>query len=325
MVKRALPSNDETATIPVMNALNSDKIQSLREHTSWTQLQMYMRCSMQYYFRYVLGHKERPKLIMSNGSAGHEALELNAKHKIASGEDQPLEQIISNYDQALTKELADFEKSDFEPDDSIPAIKDATTQSLTVWRVKEAPLVTPITAELEFTIPLPETETFQYPTKPVTGKIDRISKRLRTVIPGRPRQARTEVVDYKFPQRLPSNLQELANMNDQLTTYDLVLTMAKTPTDDLGFEHFVPPTKTIPSRILQTYRSPELMTPQARVNKQSRLLYKFRTVSRAITSGIFLPTDNPQICGQCGFRQMCQSSLVKSDYDALQIRQQGAR
>ena len=285
---------------------------------------MYLRCSMQYYFRYVLGLKERPKLYMSNGSAGHTALELNSKNKIATGADQKLEEILQNYHDAFDKEIKDFEKSDFKPDDDPGTTKNVTDQILTVYRHRIAPDIRPIAVELDFTVPLPATEDFEFETKPMQGKIDLVASRGRIMQPNAKPMDRKGVFDNKFPQRLPSNLQDLADINDQTTVYDMALTMAGAPPDDLGFIHFVPPTKTIASRIITTYRSAELMKPENRLRRHQRLLYKIRTTARAIAHGIFIPTDDPRICAGCGFRDRCQFSLVKNDYDALMIRQKGA-
>jgi hypothetical protein len=268
---------------------------------------------MQYYFRYVLDLKERPKLHMSNGTAGHRALELNALHKIETQQDQPLEQILDNFSDAFTKELNNFEPTDFAPDDNADATKDGTVQSLSIYRKLNAPLVQPLAVELAFTIPIATTEEFQEEAPPVQGHIDIIERQIAST--------RIELLDNKFPTRLPSSLQDLANLNDQLTVYDYAMNAIGQKPDELGFLHFVPPTKTLPSRIIKTLRANELLRPQARGRRYERLLYKIRTVTRGIRTGIFIPTDNPQTCRPCGYNQICQYSLAKNDYNVLQIRQ----
>lgn len=290
------------------------------EHTSFSQLNMYLRCSMQYYFRYVLGKKERPKLVMARGKAGHEAVELNAIHKIATKQDQPVEQILDNFSTSWDKQLKEFEPSDFDPGEKPDEEKDHTIETLRLYRGKHAPNETPEAVELEFLVPIPKTEEHQEEVKPVMGRIDIINRVKRIVVEGAKAVERTEVKDRKFPSRLPSNMQQAANMSDQLNLYDLVMTRAGKPTQDLGFQHFVPPTKTLGPRIKDIYRSPELMLPKPRAARHERIIYKLRTAAKGIRGGIFLPQDDPRVCNNCGFRDICQFSLVKKDYDYLQFR-----
>lgn len=299
-------------------------VETTRPHFSFSQLSTFLRCSMMYYFRYVLGLKGRPALNLARGTSGHHALELNAKYKILNKVDQPLEAITDNFSTRFDKELSQFEPGDLEPGENPGREKDATIQTLTYYRLSQredgAAASTPVAIELDFTVPLPATEEHPDELKPITGKIDKIAKRTRIVTPrGRPIE-RTEMLDEKFPARKPSNVQLLADMSDQLTMYDLVLNRSGVATADIGFEHFIPPTKTISARIETTYRSLPLMTKAARASRHERLLYKLRQAARQIAAGIFMPVDDPRVCSNCEFRKMCQYSLAKTDYDALLIR-----
>ncbi len=296
-----------------------------RDHFSFSQLSMYLRCSMQYYFRYVLGLKERPKLDLARGRAGHGALETNARHKVATKSDQSVEQILDNFSTTFNTELAELESGDLAADENPGKTKDATIETLRLWRLRDAPKIQPHAVELEFLIPLPPTEEHHDEVKPINGKIDLISDRPVIMTPrGRP-VIKTTIVDEKFPGRKPSNALEQALMSDQLTLYDLVLSRAGKPVDVLALEHFIPPTTKLPARVELSARSPQAMRPLARKARHERLLYKLRTVARAIRAGIFVPTDDPKDCSWCGFRERCQYSLVKSDYDALMIRSKTTR
>jgi len=286
---------------------------------------MYLRCSMQYYFRYVLGLKERPKLDLARGRAGHESLEANARHKVATKSDQTVEQILDNFSTSFDREVAELEPGDLEPGQKPGETKDLTVETLRLWRLRDAPKIQPHAVELEFLIPLPPTEEHHDEVKPINGKVDLVSTRPVILTPrGRPVPKLT-IVDEKFPSRKPSNALELALMSDQLTLYDLVLSRAGKPPDVVGLEHFIPPTKTLGPRVELSIRNPAAMRPQARKARHERLLYKLRTVARAIRAGIFVPTDDPKDCSWCGFRERCQYSLVKSDYDAMMIRARSTR
>ena len=287
-------------------------------HTSFSQLTMYLRCSMQYYFRYVLGLKQRPRLFFANGTAGHKALETNALHKIAHGEDQALDAMLATFSDTYDKEVAELEKRDLKPGDDIGKTKDGTVNVLTYYRNVEAPLVTPRAVEMEFLVPLPATETYQTETPPVNGFIDQVSVRRPEPWRKLGRRLRTSVDDHKFPaRRMPQAKIDLSTQHDM---YDLVLTRAGVPTDDLTLQVFLPPNKKEGPRVERMYRDAALMTPEARAARHERLLYKLRTVARGIKEGIFVPTDDPQTCAGCGYRDMCQFSLVKKDYEELQLR-----
>lgn len=298
-------------------------IETTRPHFSFTQLAMFLRCSFQFYFRYVLGLKERPNLNLARGSAGHVALELNAKSKMQTGVDQSVEQILDTFSDAFAKELATLEPSDLEPGDNPDREKDTTAEILRYYRLSKkddgAAASTPKAIELDFTIPIPPADD-GFEVKPITGKIDKIATRQRIIIPNARPVERTEVLDAKFPSRKPSGVEQLAELSDQLTVYDFVLTQAGVPTADVGFEHFIPPTKTIGPRVERTYRPLVAMTPERRASRHQRLLYKLRQAARQIQAGIFIPTDDPKDCSWCGFRTMCQYSLAKDDYTAMLIR-----
>lgn len=295
-------------------------ITTTRDHFSFSQLSMYLRCSMQYYFRYVLGLKQRPKLDLARGRAGHTALETNARFKIINKADQSVEEILDTFSTDFDKEIAKIEAADFDPGQDPSVTKDNTVETLRIWRHREAPNIEPIAVELEFLIPLDATEEHHDEIKPVNGKIDIISRRPIIVMPRARPVIKTTIIDEKFPGRKPSNAPELALMSDQLTLYDMVLSRAGKPVDAIGLEHFIPPTKTLPAHIETSWRDPAAMKAGPRAARHERLLYKLRTVARAIKAGIFIPTDDPKDCGWCGYRQMCQYSLVKSDYEALMIR-----
>jgi hypothetical protein len=99
-----------------------------------------------------------------------------------------------------------------------------------------------------------------------------------------------------------------------------VLTQAGVQTADVGYMHLIPPTKTIGPRIIRTYRSPELMKPAARAARHARLLFKLRSAAKQIAAGIWNFADDPRVCSTCPYRKVCQGSLAKDDYTALQIR-----
>ena len=60
-------------------------------HLSVTQLKMFLRCPLQYEFRYIKGLKVPPVEAMTLGKSIHSTLEENYKQKIETKKDLPIE------------------------------------------------------------------------------------------------------------------------------------------------------------------------------------------------------------------------------------------
>lgn len=301
----------------------------VREHISFSQISMWQRCSLQYYYRYIEGWKERPSLNLARGKAGHAAVEHNLKSKMKTGEDVPIDVMLDVFSQEYDHELSGFEDTDLMPGENIGKTKDDTVKVLATYRHEEAPLMIPKMVEAEFSIEVPAPED-GHPIRPVIGRMDLIGDRdpslaaeygINLDILDPINQTRfSAVIDHKFVTRL-SKTQADIDLSDQLTLYDMVMAKSGLPTDRLGFELFIPPLKTQKARIVQLLRDPNMMTPEVRQQRHDRLIYKIQTIERAIAYGIFVPTDDPKVCGWCGYKDRCQKSLVKDDYDALALRQ----
>lgn len=299
-----------------------------KKHRSYSQFSLFQRCSLAYYYRYILQWKERPSLALANGKAGHAAVEKTLQYKLDSeGQLPELEVVLDTFSDEYKKETEALEPGDLDEGQDIGKTKDQTVALLNLYLNTEAPLITPIAVEAEFTIDIPRTEDFDFDVPQVVGRIDRVSKSPRQRPQGRTltdawkNVTSTEVMDSKFVQRIQS--QGKIDMSDQLTLYDMHMHQIGLPTDRLGHELFIPPNTRNPARIIPIIRSDAMMTPDIRANRHDRLLYKMRTIERAIQSGIFIPTDDPVICAYCGFNTVCQASKV-TEWQALQIRQRNA-
>jgi len=85
-----------------------------KDHISPTQINMYLRCPAQYYFRYVEELRVPPSGAMTQGRAVHEANKVNYGQKVESGSDLPLSDLIDAYSDAFeeSQEETDFEGED---------------------------------------------------------------------------------------------------------------------------------------------------------------------------------------------------------------------
>jgi len=281
-----------------------------RAHLSFSQLDTYRSCSWKYYLRYLTDIPGEPSLPLAVGSAGHSALEKNARRKIKTGADMPLPDLLDFFSDVYDDETSDIKPENLDDDEDIGKSKDLTVEVIKVHHVKRAPRVLPVVVEWEFNIDLSIPE-YDYPLRVINGKVDIIDTNYN-------------VFDYKFPSRRNPKTVSEANMSPQLTLYDraFFLSTGKYPMK-LGFISMLPPgvdpVKT-PAEPREVPRDREEMRPSVRAARWDRLAFQFMQTDKAIDAGIFIPADDPKTCSWCDYRKICQNSLVKDDYLAASIR-----
>lgn len=118
-----------------------------------TQVEMYLRCPRQYEIRYVLGHKQMPGWVLTEGNATHGALEFNNLHKIKTGADLPTDEVFTRFaDELVTREKQDQPVDDngkrVTGDDIDESIK-VTGKAVRAYMDDVAPTMAPVTAERE--------------------------------------------------------------------------------------------------------------------------------------------------------------------------------
>jgi putative RecB family exonuclease len=148
-------------------------------YLSVTQLKMYLRCPLQYFFRYVCHLKVPPGSELTLGRSVHEAIGDNYRQKITSAKDLPfgdVADIFSTRWEAEAKETV-FLKTYFD---------------------EVAPHVQPVQVEREFLVDIKQTRL------PVKGYIDLIDNR-------------GNIIDHKTSKR--SYPQDAAEKDLQLTAY----------------------------------------------------------------------------------------------------------
>lgn len=288
-------------------------------HLSFSQLSMYLRCSMQYWFRYGLGLKERPKVSLSIGKGGHAALEYNAKTKIRTGTDAPVEAVLQKASDMMDHYLSELPPSEIEADVAPGETKDKYIAATKIYRVRDAPTVRPIGAEVEFNLDVNEylPEPLDEPIRIVNGKIDLLYDDFGTMVSHREAVA-VGVEDYKYVTK--KKAQAAVDLSPQLTLYAGVVKKltGKWPTK-VGERLMHQGTlKDGPDSIVMT-RDPAMMGAEQMERRMARLVHQFSKAEQAIRAGIFMPTDDPISCSWCGYRERCQSSLV-DDFEAAKIR-----
>ena len=296
-------------------------------HLSYSQLSMYLRCSMQYYFRYIQKLRDKPKVSMSLGKGGHAALEWATKAKLAHGTDKPADEIVQKASDFMDFYLSEMPPSEYEKDAEPGELKDKQLAATRVYAVRDARKIIPIGAEVEYDLDinkyLPEGADL---VRPINMKIDVLYKDQTTIIQHHTEGMAVGVEDYKYVTR--KKTQAEVNMSPQLTTYAVAMrdltgkwptklgirmmhpgSMAKKPKSDDAGPDSIP-----------LLREPEHMTPEALTRRMARVAYQFSRAERGIAAEVFIPTDDPITCSWCGFRDRCQASLV-DDFEAQKIRE----
>lgn len=267
-----------------------------KAHFSFSQMNMWLRCGYQYYLRYILGLKERPSIPLGSGKAIHQSLEYNSLHKMKTEQDMDLNDLLDVQSDAHDKYVGSVEGVDKK---DVGQDKDLSAGILTVHRRVHAPAITPIAVEHEFRVELPDDEQAEY--LPVIGFIDSIAE-VPDKRPGPKGGRLVALEDYKkVSKRKPAAEIELS---PQLTLYDYVYNLdTEQMTDVIGFRQLGFTKKEGPySEAIYRQAVPE----SVRRNRWQRVLNQLKQVQRAIQLEVFVPADDPRVCGWCGFKDICQ-------------------
>lgn len=79
------------------------------DHLSASSIDTYLRCPMQWYYRYVMGLKQPPAIALEFGSCGHEALKFNNQFKFEKKEDLPTNVVLDKFSDVLSTRKKDIE------------------------------------------------------------------------------------------------------------------------------------------------------------------------------------------------------------------------
>ncbi|MDK2464138.1 MAG: PD-(D/E)XK nuclease family protein [Candidatus Korarchaeota archaeon] len=240
-------------------------------HLSVTQLRMYLRCPLQYYFRYICGLKIPPTGDITLGRTVHAALEENYRQKVETHRDLPLEQVYDIFSERWDEEA---QLTLFQEDEKPGRLKDEGIRLLSTYHTNVAPKVQPVSVEQEFLI---DTGVTQLPLK---GYIDLIDDQ-------------GTIIDHKTTKR--SYPQDAAEKDLQLTAYALAYRALH--------GH---PERALRLDVLVRTKQPKIQHLEATRTEADidRFLRLAEQVERAITTGIFYPNEN-FMCGICGYRDLC--------------------
>jgi putative RecB family exonuclease len=242
-------------------------------HLSITQIKMYLRCPLQYKFRYVDDLKIPPVSAITLGRSIHSALEINYSQKIRTKQDLPVKQVTDLFSDLWE---SDVKETVFEKDEKPGKVKDEGVGLITTYHGQISPTIQPKVVEKDFEL------SFQNVDYSLKGKLDLVD-------------SQDIIIDHKTTKR--SMQEENVNTDLQLTCYSLAYRNV------LGIQE-----KGLRFDVMVRNKHPKIQQiPTQRTEEDiGRFLKILAYVSKAIRTGIFYPNEN-YFCGICGYRNLCKN------------------
>jgi len=241
------------------------------EHISVTQLKMYLRCPLQYFFRYGCDLKIPPTGDMTLGRTIHQTLGDNYRQKLESRRDLPISDVTDIFSDYWEREI---QETVFRPDEKPGELKDQGVELLTAYHENIAPAVQPVEVEREFLIDTGVTEL------PLKGYIDLIDEQ-------------GIIIDHKTSKRsYPPNS---AEKDLQLTAYALAYrTLYGENESGVRLD------------VMVRNKQPKIqqLSGQRTIEDIKRFLRIARQVERGIKNEVYYPNEG-YMCNICGYYDMC--------------------
>lgn len=265
------------------------------DHLSPSQINTYLKCSLQWFWRYHEGIKIPPKGIMTQSNCIHSSVELNFRQKIDTFLDLPISDVLDNFSTEFNERK---HKTAWFKDDKPSAFKDQGINLLGGYQNTIAPTIQPTHVEHEFKIHF---DNFDIP---LIGRMDLLHSE--------------RIADNKCTGKAPSVIAQEAEDSLQLTAYALAyraefhrpekgvsiiaLFRPKKVKDQLSHP-FVkkPPKEKVPH--IETFSATRDM------NAINRYLKLMAHVKNAIENDIYFPCDPGNWwCSEnfCGFFHRCR-------------------
>lgn len=246
-----------------------------QEHISVTQINMYLRCPAQFYFRYVEGLKMPPTGALTLGKSIHAAFEHNYKQKIETHKDLPVKDVQEVFADDFDRSIPETQ---LEEGETASGLKDQGVNLVKVYQTTHAPTIQPIAAEQEFTIDV---------GIPLLGYIDVITDK-------------KEIIDHKVYGKTPT--QDKVNKNLQLTAYALAYkTMYGQNPSMMALDCLI------------KNKEPKIVRLSTTTNEASmqRFIKIAQKVKSAVESEIFYPNEDNFLCSPkyCGYWNLCHKEF----------------
>jgi len=248
-----------------------------KDYLSWTQINMFTRCPLQFFWRYVEGRKIPPPGAIILGTASHIALETDLKQKIESKENIPTEhvkEIMSDaWESTVEKAVDNFGEVDWK-EENPGELKDLGISALANYHKEEAVKIQPEADGVEKKFEMG----FKNSALTIVGSMDCLTE--------------NTIIDWK-------NTRRKKNIEGEPAPSQLVLYSISNPKKELRVDNIIR-TKT-PSYQIDKWLANE--------DDQKHLLKAISNVTLAIRTGIFYPAPDTirMNCGFCGYAGLCKA------------------
>jgi putative RecB family exonuclease len=259
----------ETLTLPV-------------EHLSSSQVNMYLRCPAQYYFRYCRGLKLPPTAPLTRGKCVHSGAEYNYKHKLQTRQDRPVQEVLEYVDAEFEEAREATDWQDKDPGQ----VKDETIALAETYHTQVATKIQPYFVEKGFTFEVPGLGI------PYQVYLDLVDEDL-------------VIRDTKTSGRTPAKTAIAQSL--QLTSYHLCFQMLT------GF----PPAGVALDYVVAN-KTPKIVTLTGKKTEADveRFLGTVERVADAITKDVYFPNENNFMCSpdRCGYWDVCHGEFRRRAY-----------
>ncbi|MGD9209295.1 MAG: PD-(D/E)XK nuclease family protein [Desulfobacteraceae bacterium] len=111
-------------------------------YLSPSQIDMYLRCPRQYYFRYVRDMTKPPGIALVLGSSAHKAVETTHHYIVDHNEPAPVDVVLSSFSDAFDKNAEEIPKEELN-EENLGSVKDAGVSLVRLYNKNFAPKVRP--------------------------------------------------------------------------------------------------------------------------------------------------------------------------------------
>jgi len=254
-----------------------------KDHLSWTQINMFIRCPLQFFWRYVEGRKNPPPGAIILGTSAHIALETDLKQKIDTKVNIPTEQVkeimADAWEGTIEKAIDNFGEVDWEKEKP-GELKDLGISAVANYHKERAVLIQPEADGVEKKF----IQSFKNSPLTIVGSIDCLTEK--------------SIIDWKNTKRRKPTHYVNGVVVDEPPPGQLVLYSISNPKKELRVDSIIRTKK--PSYQIDKW----LVEPSA----QYHLLRTINAIQMAIRTGIFYPTPDTMRmnCKWCGYANLCK-------------------
>jgi hypothetical protein len=260
------------------------KLVEKKVHYSPSQINMFLRCSAQWKYRYVDRIIAPPSSSLVQGKSYHKALETNYEQKIETHEDLKVSDVKEAYAADFDENICGVEWNEDEVKEGIDnvrgALKDEGVGLVEVYQKELAPKIQPKEVEAEIKIE------FANVAYEVIGRCDLIDDK-------------DEIHDHKTTARTPSKDHESGEFI--LAAHDLIqgaIYSIARKTSAISFDYAV------------KNKTPKVVQVPVKVTQDDKqfVLNLMGRLDHAIQSKAFIPNRDSFMCGRrsCGYWQQCE-------------------